>query len=135
MPTYLYIDELRTDTAQKRYRNEYELRHVDYELSRVVNHKGEVTSDVAGGKIRMVMDGFGDEDLFNWLFDSVKRRNGEVVTTDVQEKVIEKFSFANAKAVKYRLHFDANTKEAVSVVLVIEAGELVTDRELFFKSR
>lgn len=133
MPTYLYIDELRTDTEQKRYRNEYELRHADYELSRAVNLKGEVTSDVMGGRIRVVIDGFGDEDLFNWLFDAAKRRSGEVVTTDAHEKVIEKFSFADARAVKYRIHFDANTKDAVSVVLVIDAVRITAENELLRK--
>jgi len=56
MPTYLYIHESRTDSPQHRFRSEYELRTMDYELRREVNGKGEIVSDVAGGKIRAVID-------------------------------------------------------------------------------
>lgn len=135
MPTFLYIDELRTDTPQKRYRSEYELRHADYELSRTVNHKGEITSEVAGGRIRVVIDGFGDENLFNWLFDPAKKMGGEVVVTDSHERVQEKFVFANAKAVRYKLNFDANTENAISAILVIEAFEITTENQIHYQKK
>lgn len=135
MPTYLYIHKQRTDTEQHRYRSEYELRHADYELSRNIDHKGEIISDVTGGRIRVVIDGFGDEDIFSWLFDPAKQENGEIVTTDGNEAVLEKFAFTKARAIKYRLHFDAGTKEAVSAVLTIDAGEITTENELYYQSR
>lgn len=135
MPTYLYLHKQRTDTEQHRYRGEYELRHADYELSRNVDHKGEIVSDIMGGRIRVVIDGFGDEEIFSWLFDPAKQENGEIVTTDGNETVLEKFTFAKAKAVKYRLHFDANTKDAVLAVLTIDAGEITTESELYYKGR
>lgn len=135
MPTFLYIYELLTDVAHRRYCSEYELRHADYELSRSVNHKGDITSDVAGGRIRVVIDGFGDENLFEWLFDPAKRMNGEVVVTDSHEKVMEKFIFSDARAVQYKLHFDANTEDAVSAIVVMEAGEIKTNTELHYQSK
>lgn len=135
MPTYLHIDELRTDSAQKRYRSEYELRHFDYELMRSINHKGDITSDVIGSRIRVVMEGFGDEELFDWLFSPAKRKNGEIVTNDGNEKAVEKFTFTDARAVKYRLHFDANMKKPVTAVLVIEVGEIVTENHLHYKRK
>lgn len=135
MPTYLHIESLRTDTAQNWYRNKYELRHVDYELHRTINHKGEIISEVIGGRIRVVINGFGDEDLFGWLFDPIKRKDGAVVTTDDNEKVMEKFAFANAKAVGYHLHFDVNTKNAISAVLIIDAAEILTENALHYKRK
>jgi hypothetical protein len=133
MPTYLYLHSVRTDTEQRRFRSEYILRHVDYELSRDVNSRGEITSGTMGGRIRLVMDGFGDETLFAWICSPGREENGEIVTMDPHERVIEKFSFARAKATGYRLHFDANIKEAVSVILTIEAGEIATDSDLYFQ--
>lgn len=135
MATCLYIDELRTDTSQKHYRSEYALRHADYELCRTVNHKGVISSEVFGGKIRVVIDGFGDENLFNWLFDPAKRMGGEVVVTDSHEKVLEKFIFANAKAIRYKLHFDANSEDAVSAIVVMEAGEITTENDIHYESK
>lgn len=135
MPTFLHIHRARTDTHQRRYRNEYELRHMDYELNREVNYKGEITSEIVGGTIRAVIDGFGDEDLFHWLFRPDIEEEGEIVTMDLNERVIEQFLFNRAKATGYRLHFDANTKDAVAAIVTIEAKEIVTDNDLDFEKR
>lgn len=135
MPTYLYLHQEHTDTHQRRFRSEYELRHADYELSRAVSYKGEIMSDVTGGQIRAVIDGFGGDDLYHWLFRPDIEENGEIVTVDHNERVIEKFTFSRAKAVGYRLHFDAGTKDAVAAVLTIDAKEIVTDNNLTFERR
>ena len=135
MSTYLYFHSLRTDSSQHRYRDRYELRHVDYELTRSVNSKGEVASDVSGGQIRAVLDGFGDDHLFHWLFRPDIEENGEIVTLDIHERTIETFSFSRAKAVGYRLHFDAHAKDSVAAVLTIEASEIATDNELTYEHR
>jgi hypothetical protein len=135
MPTYLNIHRARTDSHQRQFRSRYELRHMDYELNREVNHRGELISEATGGKIRVVIDGFGDDDLFHWLFRPDIEENGEIVTMDLRERVIEKFLFYKAKATSYRLHFDANTKNAVSAVVVIDAKEIETDNNLFYKRK
>lgn len=135
MPTHLHLHPLRTDTAQRCFRSKYELRHADYELFRSMNNKGEVISEVTGGKIRVVLDGFGDEDLFVWLFDPSKRESGEIVTTVNNETVQEKLAFSGAKATGYRLHFDSNVKDSVSAVLTIEASEIATDNGLYCKEK
>ncbi len=133
MPTYLYLHRQNAGTVPYHYRNRYEVRHVDYELNRNVNHKGEIVSDITGGNLRIVLEGFGDEALFSWLFDPSKEENGEIVTTDTDKTVIEKFTFDKAKAIRYRLHFDAGSRESVSAVITIEAGEIVTEGELYYK--
>ena len=86
MQTYLYIHRENTAGPQERYRSTYPLKHVDYELSRAVGRKGEVLSDVQGGKIRMVIDGFADSQLMAWIFDAVRREDGAIVTVDEREK-------------------------------------------------
>jgi len=136
MPTYLYLHKENDEGLQKKFRGVYELRHVDYELSRTVNNKGEIMSDIRSGDIRVVIDGFGDETLFNWLFGGyLQYENGEVVTMDEHERVIEKFSFGKAQAQKYRLHYDANAKNSVASSLTIEAREITTDKELYYESK
>ncbi|MCD8031677.1 MAG: type VI secretion system needle protein Hcp [Bacteroides sp.] len=135
MPTYLHIHKLPTDTVQHHYRSRYEVRHMDYELSRSVNQKGEIISDITGGKIRMVLEGFGDEELFTWLFDALQEEDGEIVTMDPDKRVVEKFTFDRARAVQYRLRFDADSREAVSAVVTIEAGVISTEGELYYNQR
>lgn len=135
MPTYLYLHRTRTDTHQRVFRSEYELRHVDYELSRRVNSKGEIDSEVTGGRIRAVINGFGGEDLFHWLFRPDLEERGEIVTVDRQERMIEKLTFSRAKALSYRLHFDAGTQDTVAAIVTIDAKEIVTDNDLYYEKR
>jgi hypothetical protein len=135
MPTYLHIHEARTDTHQRLYRSEYELRSVDYELSREVNAKGEIDSDMRGGRIRAVIDGFGGDDLFHWLFRPDIEENGEIVTVEAGERMVEKLRFSRAKAVGYRLHFDAGMQDAVAAIVTIDAKEIETDNELFYERK
>jgi len=135
MHTYLHIHEARTDTHQRLYRSRYELRGVDYELSRTVNSRGELDSDMRGGRIRAVIDGFGDEDLFHWLFRPDIEECGEIVTVEGGERMVEKLRFSRAKAVGYRLHFDAGARNSVAAVVTIDAREIETDNELFYERR
>ncbi|NDV64649.1 type VI secretion system tube protein TssD [Bacteroides sp. 224] len=135
MPTYLHIHKSRTDSPQNLFRERYEVRHFDYELRRETNSKGEIISDVLGGVVRVIMDGFGDNGLFHWLFRPDVEENGEIVTTDEHERIIEKFTFAKAKAKGYKLHFDASVKTSAVSILTIEAKEITTDNDLFFERK
>ncbi len=45
---------------------------------------------------------------------------GEIVTVDCNERMIEKLTFSGAKVVSYRLHFDANTQDAVAAIVTID---------------
>lgn len=135
MSTYLYIHRSRTDTEQRFFRSEYELRHADWELSREVNGKGEIVSDMTGGRIRAVINGFGGDDLFRLLLRPDIVEKGEIVTVDRNERMIEKLTFSRAKVVSYRLHFDANTPDAVATIVTIDAKEIVTDNDLHYEKR
>ena len=135
MKSYLHIHQSRTDSPQHLFRERYTLRHFDYELHRETNAKGEITSDVLGGIIRVVIDDFGDNGIFRWLFLPNMLESGEIVTTDEHERVIEKFTFAKAKAKGYKLHFDASVKTSAVSILTIEAKEITTDNDLFFEKK
>ena len=58
MQTYLYLHKENIDLPHGVYRGKYPLKHFDYGLSRNVGRKGEITSGVCGGEIRIVIDGF-----------------------------------------------------------------------------
>ena len=69
MQTHLYLHKENTDLPHDKYRGKYPLKHFDYGLSRNVGRKGDITSGLCGGEIRIVIDGFADATLLGWLFD------------------------------------------------------------------
>lgn len=135
MQTYLYIHKENTAGPQERYRCKYPLKHVDYELSRAVDRKGEVASDMKGGKIRVVVDGFADSLLMAWLFDPIRKEDGAIVTVDESEKVISKLQFEGASVSKFRFNYDSRVKEGTSTLLTLVAEEITTDNDLQFEGR
>jgi hypothetical protein len=135
MPYFLHIHPQRTDSPQNWFRDAYRLRQADFELNRNINYKGDAVSDLKGGRITAVLEGFGDENLFDWLFRSDVKKSGEVIKTDIYETVIEKFHFAKAALSGYRLQFNADSDEATSAILTIDANEITTDNELYYEAK
>ena len=87
MQTYLYLHKENIDLPHGVYRGKYPLKHFDYGLSRNVGRKGEITSGVCGGEIRIVIDGFADATLLGWLFDKMCIR-------DSTERVMSEMRFS-----------------------------------------
>lgn len=135
MQTHLYLHKENTDLPQSEYRGKYPLKHYDYSLSRTVGRKGEITSGVCGGEIRIVIDGFADATLLGWLFDTFRQENGAIVTLDEHETTFVKLQFAGASVRSYRMNYDSRVKKGVATIIVIEAKEIETDNDLFFKNR
>ena len=135
MQTHLYIHKEDTGIPQPQYRGKYPLKHFDYDLSRNVGRKGEITSGVCGGEIRIVIDGFADATMLGWLFDTFRQEDGTIVTLDEHEATVAKLHFAGASVRSYRMNYDSRVKRGVATILVIEAKEIITDNDLFFKNR
>ncbi|MGL5920152.1 MAG: type VI secretion system tube protein TssD [Bacteroidales bacterium] len=111
------------------------LRVVDYELNRAVTRKGEINSGIRGGRIRVVIDGFADSLLLAWLFNAFRKEDGSIVTLDENERSVEKLRFANASATSFRMNYDSRTKCGVTVMMIIEAKEIITDNDLHFECK
>lgn len=135
MQTYLYLHKENTGIPQAQFRGRYPLRHMDYEFDRTVGRKGEATSDIRGGEIRVAIEGFADHTLLRWLFDPSCKEDGEIVTLNEYEQTFAKFRFLGASAGQFRLNYDSRLKESVTTILTIRAGEIVTDNDLHFEKR
>lgn len=96
MQTHLYLHKENTDLPHDKYRGKYPLKHFDYGLSRNVGRKGDITSGLCGGEIRIVIDGFADATLLGWLFDRFRQEDGAIVTLDEHETTFAKLQFAGA---------------------------------------
>lgn len=135
MKTYLYLHRESVTEQQEQFRGRYELRHVDYEFSRTTDRHGAIASDVRGGVIRVAIDGFADALLLAWLFSQTHMEDGEIVTLDPTERVVEKLSFKHATALDFRMNFDSRLKEALITTIRIEAAEIETDNDLYVQNR
>lgn len=135
METYLYLHKENVGIPQTQYRGKYLLKHMDYELSRSIGRKGEIASDVCGGEIRVVIDGFADATLLKWLFDTFWKEDGAIVVLDEHERTVSKLHFSNATAKQFRMNYDSRVKEGMATILIIEAKEIVTDNDLYFQKR
>lgn len=135
MQTYLFLHKENTVLPHAQFRGRYPLRHMDYELGRTVGRKGEVTSDVRGGEIRVAIEGFADHALMQWFFDPTRKEDGEIVTLNEYDQTFTKFRFMGASAVQFRLNYDSRLKESVTTILTIRAREIVTDNDLYFEKR
>ncbi len=135
MQTYLYLHKENTDLTQSEYRGKYPLKHFDYGLNRNVGRKGEITSGVCGGEIRIVVDGFADTTLLGWLFDTFHKEDGAIVTLNEHEKTFAKLQFAGASVKSHRMNYDSRVKKGVVTIIVIEAKEITTDNDLFFNNK
>lgn len=135
MQTHLYIHKENVNIPQVEYRGRYVLKHVDYALSRTTNRKGEINSELKGGEIRVVIDGFADPTLLRWLFDPMLKENGEVVTLDEYSENVTKFQFSGARIRNFRMNYDSRMKNGLSTLITIDAKEIVTDNDLNFQNR
>lgn len=135
MQTYLYLHKENIDLPQSEYWGKYPLKHFDYGLSRNVERKGEITSGLCGGEIRIVIDGFADATLLGWLFDTFRKEDGAIVTLDEHETTFAKLQFSGASVKNYRMNYDSRVKKGVVTIIVIEAKEITTDNDLFFNNK
>ncbi len=135
METYLHLHKENTGIPQAQFRGRYLLRHMDYELGRTVGRKGEATSGIRGGEIRVAIEGFADPVLLRWLFDPTCKEDGEIVTLNEHEQTFSKFRFFGARAVQFRLNYDSRLKESVTTILTIRAREIITDNDLHFEKK
>lgn len=135
MQTHLYIHKENAGIPQVEYRGRYVLKHVDYALSRTTNRKGEINSEMKGGEIRVVIDGFADATILRWLFDALRKENGQVVTLDEYTQNVTKFYFSGATITKFRINYDSRMKNGLATLITILAEEIVTDNDLIFQNR
>jgi hypothetical protein len=88
----------------------YELLSCDYKLYKNIDRDGEVSSDLRGGLFTMLMIGEPSDELLAWMFDHVKKYNGEVSIMDDSEETLEQIYFEDARPVYLFIHYKADDK-------------------------
>ena len=58
---------------------------------------------------------------------------GRLLHWNEHETTFAKLQFSGASVRSYRMNYDSRVKKGVVTIIVIEAKEIVTDNDLFFK--
>jgi hypothetical protein len=102
----------------------YELLSCDYQLHKNINSDGEVSSDLRGGLFTMFMVGEPPDELLAWMFDHVKKYNGEVTIMDTSEETMEQVYFEDVRLIYLHIHYKAEDKPNTVTELKMGANNM-----------
>jgi len=114
------------DNVQSLFMHTIDLVHAEYSFYKQVDDRGEVRSEVLSGNIRCVSEVLPSEFLLNWMFDTQKKYNGELVFLDEFQESIDKLYFEQGRCVDLKLHYEPGAGASnVLVVLTINAQRMI----------
>ncbi|MDR1222186.1 MAG: hypothetical protein LBL07_04820 [Tannerella sp.] len=102
----------------------YEVVSCDYQFHKDVNRNGEVCSGLKGGLITLSIIGEPSDEILGWMFDHVKRFNGEVTVLDANEETLEQVYFEEARCMDLTLSYRADGKPHTVTVLKLLVEEM-----------
>lgn len=106
------------DNVQHLYLHSIDLVHAEYSFYKQVDDRGEVRSEVLSGNIRCVTEVLPTDFLINWMFDTQKKYNGEIVFLDEFQESIDKLYFDQGRCVDLKLHYEPGAG-STNVLLII----------------
>jgi len=105
-------------------RETYELVACDYAFNQDINREGEVCSGLKGGIFSVSIIGKPTEELLAWMFDHIKRYNGEITILDGKYGTLEQVYFEEARCVDLTIQYKPEDKPCTITKLKIAAGEV-----------
>jgi hypothetical protein len=122
----LKLRKPKSDNIQNLHFENYDVLFCEYSFSKATTGSGEVRGEALSGNIRVVLPMFPTNDLLGWVFDKMKKLNGEVTIHDAHEESLEKISFEDASCVGFRLHYEpAGNNMNVMSILTINAPRMI----------
>jgi hypothetical protein len=104
----------------------YELADCDYQFHKGMNREGEVCTGLKGGLFTVSIVGVPSDELLAWMFDHVKKFNGEVTVMDMSEETLEQVYFAQARLTDLSLHYRAGNRPntVTKLKLIVESIQI-----------
>jgi len=130
---YLKLKVPKKDNIMGLSRETYELAACDYAFSQDINREGEVCSGLKGGMFTVSVIGKPTEDLLAWMFDHVKRYNGEITILDSKYGTLEQVYFEEARCIDLTIQYKAEEKLCTITKLKIAAREIRIGNAYFEK--
>ena len=104
----------------------YELVDCDYQFHKGMNRNGEVCTGLKGGVVTVSIIGSPSMEILAWMFDHVKKFNGEVTAMDPYEETIEQVYFEKARLTGLLVDYkSSNTPTTVTkLTMVVESLQI-----------
>lgn len=121
----LKIQKPQQNNVQHLFIQHLDLTHAEYSFHKEVDERGEVRSEVLSGNIKCVSEVLPNEFLLNWMLDTQKKYNGELVFLDEDQESIDKLYFEQGRCVELKLHYEPGAGASnVLVILTINAQKM-----------
>ena len=114
-----FTAKLKVDT------NEYNVMIADYSITQPDDGTGLPNSRTVGGKIEASIESKKGNELFEWASSNNQLRDGELILYNRDSiSSFRTVMFKDAYCLKFKEHFDHNSKEPLYTDLIIAAREL-----------
>lgn len=93
----------------------------DYQLERGINKNGEVCTSLKGGIITLDISDLPTKNMMGWVFDHMKKYDGEISICDVEFEPIEQIYFEKARCVDFSIDYKVGRLPYTLIRLTIVA--------------
>lgn len=83
----------------------YELLNFNHSFYQDIDINGKVLTDVRGGTISILVDGYPTQELIDWGLESRRYHNGEIIVVDTNNNILEKLEFKEAACTFFKIHY------------------------------
>lgn len=102
----------------------YELTSFTHQFHQDIDQNGKVLSDVKGGVMSFLIEGFPSQELVDWGMESRTYHSGEVVIVDIDNNPLEKIEFTQGACTFFKIHYMNSGKAYCATKMIVEAREL-----------
>lgn len=102
----------------------FSVTQCDYVLKRGTNREGEVSTGVKGGTITVTISDFPTDSVMSWVFDHMRKYNGEITIQDTEFETLEQIYFENARCVDFRMQYKTLKEPYTLTSLTIVASKI-----------
>lgn len=128
--SFLRIGKLDNAGIKELQDKDYELLNFAHEFHQDIDEKGKVLSDVRGGTISALIDGFPSQELIKWGVEPRVYHDGEIVVMDPDNNILEKIEFRYAACTLFKIHFTDAGKAYCSTKISINAKHLTLGSQI-----
>ena len=110
---------------------QYELTDCNYRFHKGMKQNGEVCTGLKGGVFTASIIGTPSMEILAWIFDHVKKFNGEITVMDPSEENIEQVYFEQARLTGLQLQYKAGNTPHTVTLLTMVVDSLQIDNAYF----
>ena len=103
---------------------QYNILNCEYELNRGVDKNGEICTFLKGGIITLDLVDLPTDFLMGWIFDHMKKYNGEVTIFETVQETMEQIYFEDARCIDFKMEYKVGKIPYVITKLTLAVGKM-----------